>query len=1076
MNINITPLQKSYIIQRQIDNKKYQMESYHFSCKDFCISKFKKTIDVLSDSFDVFKYQLDVVNQKILVNKDQCIKTDYMECKDILEINECLNRKIEYFKNLNYLDIPYALYVFYDKDNHAEILSISDGIYFDGISQDLILHYIDKIYNNKKIIISDCFAEYSMLKVEKLNNINEEDIKFWRSKDKFFSQNPSFYIENKSDNINYYNICIKNFDYKRFSKIAEDHKVSVFSIFLTIYLKALSLYSINNSYSVIIPFSERTIDLDNYEIYKYALGLFSDFTLINYLKNNTNTNIWVETKKVQYQFFENLDHRDLSGPDIIKTLNKENGISFIPNTSFTCIENFNLKNDLLDKKECYLKTPGIDFETVVNINETSVNISITYSESFIKHDDINGIASIINQTVSKLLDNNLFEVSIPYNDLHIINKTNNTEKAFENKSLSELLKISFEVKEDKNFLFTKGRCYTYGEVKKIISGFQTAILKKGKVSKIALYMARGIYQNICELACTCMGIAFMPLEYELPLETAIECIQKNNIDLIITDRKYYNEIKREGFNCLNIDEARLTKGSEVIYKNFYDNQSCIIINTSGSTGLPKSVNLSQKGIVNCIYSTQDIFNITENDVSIQVTNYCHDMSIFDTILMAAYHGSVVVLDEKTEKNPLDWFSLIEKYNVTVWNSVPAFFDIFLSSSNDKMKSSLLLLKKIIFGGDFIHTELISKIKKINPFAEIFSVGGPTETTIWNIYHKITEEDLFNNYIPYGKPIYNTKYYVLNDYGENCPLGVLGSMYVEGPGVSLGYTGLSEENKKRFPIVNGKIMCNTGDLGFIQQDGSLIIKGRKDAQVKINGKRIDIEGIENLLLKNGSIKNIAVVLHNENKKLVAFYESDKEQNEEELYLSLKKQLPNYSIPFRFIRLDSIPLTQNNKINRKYLSDFDLKKEKFVKTDVIYDLSIETQILEICRKVLDNDAISLNSNFYYEGGDSLSAIKIISKIKNKIGKSVEVYDILNSPVIGDWIKNISNGFSDISDNNILDFCRGYFSNNNISYENDYFKMGGDGSLIFDFTERLNQIIPNKKTPYDILSYPYISDWIK
>ena len=153
---------------------------------------------------------------------------------------------------------------------------------------------------------------------------------------------------------------------------------------------------------------------------------------------------------------------------------------------------------------------------------------------------------------------------------------------------------------------------------------------------------------------------------------------------------------------------------------------------------------------------------------------------------------------------------------------------------------------------------------------VYNVGGPSETTIWNIQHRVTEADLQNDCIPYGAPLPNTQYHILDQNLEECPIGVSGTMYVTGIGLAAGYKGNPEETAKRFIEWNGMRCYNTGDMGSRLPNGELLFLGRTDFQVKIHGKRIELSGIECILEQQEDLYHAAVVYLPEQELLAAVY--------------------------------------------------------------------------------------------------------------------------------------------------------------------------------------------------------------
>lgn len=360
------------------------------------------------------------------------------------------------------------------------------------------------------------------------------------------------------------------------------------------------------------------------------------------------------------------------------------------------------------------------------------------------------------------------------------------------------------------------------------------------------------------------------------------------------------------------------------------------------------------------------------------------------------------------------------------------------------------------------------------------MGGPTETTIWNIVHKVQKDDLLNKFIPYGKPFPNTKYYILDEALEPVPLMVKGVMYVEGIGVSDGYVGNREETLKRFIIHSGIRIYNTGDYGRYLETGEIQILGRVDSQVKINGKRIELNGIEHRLNQIDGILECCVVVHIRTKKLAAFYTSSHNLKPDYVKEYLSKQLATYMIPQVVEKLDVMPLNHNGKPDRKKLGKWELSIRDQPDNPVLPEL--EGRLLEICQRVLENPSVQPDDNFYLMGGDSISAMKLVSEIYRTFHIDLEVYDIMNQPYIADWAEIIKknqleqNEKAENLTEQLLAICKTVLHNNEIRESDDFYSMGGDEHSVMELIDKIMQFTNSRLSEFLILSKPYISNWVE
>ena len=526
--------------------------------------------------------------------------------------------------------------------------------------------------------------------------------------------------------------------------------------------------------------------------------------------------------------------------------------------------------------------------------------------------------------------------------------------------------------------------------------------------------------------------------------------------------------------CLTVEEAWLNAvPSQVAAFQGYrwrPEEVLVIINTSGTTGEPKSAAIPSVGVVNCLLESQRRFSLTDSDRCIAVTNYCHDMALFDLYGMIACGGSVVYPDGDKGKEPAHWAALMERYQVTFWNSVPAFMEM-LAAEECNLTKALTSLRTVVMGGDFLPVSLVKQLKGEKPTLCVHSVGGPTETTIWNISHEITADDLGLDVIPYGKPFPNTTYFICNAAGQPAPMGVIGEMCVAGVGVSAGYLGMPEKTAQAFPQWNHRRVYCTGDFGYFRANGDLMILGRRDGQVKINGKRIELPGIEAVLRAQPETNQVVVVKSAQNKKLTAFY-TGAALEEDAWRAFAQERLPSYMVPSRFVWLEQLPLTRNGKVDRKGLTQYQLTPAGQLAQAIepTGHQTVTAQLIDLCRQLFPDEDIDENLNYYVIGGDSIQAIKLLSLIKRTFDVTLSAYDILEAPFLQEWAALIQQ--KQVQRNQLLQQLTGLAE--------AVVGVDGDALRLTDGVEvRLKSLSYRlaeqgiEKTVYELLAMPYLTE---
>ena len=460
----------------------------------------------------------------------------------------------------------------------------------------------------------------------------------------------------------------------------------------------------------------------------------------------------------------------------------------------------------------------------------------------------------------------LFEERLSLRDKAVIDELNNTDHILKDKYLPEKLYDAITANKDRTAVITSDAEYTFSRLGDDIRAAASFLKSKniGKGCTVALMFRKSYEQLVSALSVTYSGAAYTPIEYDLPAERIAESIVSSNASILITDSftrsRLQNEEVTKGTEIYLWNEAVSGNGGDIPPAKVDGDDLFAVIFTSGSTGKPKGVKLTFENMRNCIEYTTDYLGVSEKTRIISVVNFCHDMNIYELFGVVSEGGSVVIPDTDKEKEPSHWIDIINRYSVNMWESVPTLMSLLILEA-EKKTDIMPTVRQINLGGEFVPVETVRKIRKHLPNAVIHTIGGPTETTIWNIMHKVEEQDLSKSIIPYGRPIWNTKYYLLDEELRLVPIGQTGVIYNSGICVTAGYTekALTDEKFIIHPEL-GIRMYNTGDLGRYNENGYIEILGRADTQVKINGKRIELEGIENRMLENDNVLQAAAVAH------------------------------------------------------------------------------------------------------------------------------------------------------------------------------------------------------------------------
>ncbi|UCH92883.1 MAG: amino acid adenylation domain-containing protein, partial [Candidatus Aminicenantes bacterium] len=440
-----------------------------------------------------------------------------------------------------------------------------------------------------------------------------------------------------------------------------------------------------------------------------------------------------------------------------------------------------------------------------------------------------------------------------------------------------------------------------------------------------------------------------------------------------------------------------------------------IIYTSGSTGMPKGVLVTHQNVTNLVLGLKNrIYVSYRKPLAVcLIAPYVFDASvkqIFATLLLG--HSLYIVL-RYTGVDGLKLAEFYKRYNIDISDGTPTHLRLLLENVNFNEKNVTLGIKHFIIGGEELPREMAKNF--FNRFQAkglvITNVYGPTECCVDSTSYDISKENVDNHTIlPIGTPMPNQQVYIVDNHNKLQLIGVSGELCIGGMGVSRGYLNQPERTAEKFCRKNfllegtrglAPLLYRTGDLARWLPDGNIEFLGRLDHQVKIRGFRIELSEIEYHLLNHNEIKEAVVVSKQDtigNMSLYAYFVSGKELTIAELRNHLSGSLPDYMLPSFFIKLDTIPLTPNGKVDRKRLPETGAMNLSRNGVYIGPRNTIEKKLAEVWQKVLGINAISINDNFFQVGGDSIKTIQIVSRMK-KSGYKIEMKDIFRNPRIVD-----------------------------------------------------------------------------
>lgn len=540
----------------------------------------------------------------------------------------------------------------------------------------------------------------------------------------------------------------------------------------------------------------------------------------------------------------------------------------------------------------------------------------------------------------------------------------------------------FDYKIQGKIIF-ENRLYENYEIIKIVNKTKNYVLRNFNDNKpVAIAMPRCVYLLTSVLALLESKIAYLLIDIDLQPQKRIEYIlEDSNVSTVLTISNY--EYNFSGKQVVNVDEIKDTSKCNIEFRN---SNLAYLLYTSGTTGLPKGVEISRESLHNFIKGITNIIKFNSSDRIISFTSPSFDIFFLEAI-MPLYFGTTVVLGSRKEiKNPQKQIELIQDHQINMMQITPS--GLRLLSKVDKNLTFLKNIHTIMVGGEVFPLEILQKLQ-LNLNMKIYNMYGPTETTIWSSVADLSNSD----YIHLGSPILNTEIFLLDDSLCRVSDGVKGEICISGSGLANGYHNNEELTSSKFCKVaqlSNRVVYRTGDMGVINSSGKLLYVGRIDNQIKLHGHRIELEEIETAILSLETITDLVVCFDEKNEELVAFYSSTDGKTDENIIAKLKEALPKYMIPNKFILVEKFIYSSNGKIDRKavlgrYLEDVSRinRANENSKKSIIDVINL---IVSKCLHITDA-SIDWNLTIEQLGFDSITYVEFIVELEKLLNINFE-----------------------------------------------------------------------------------------
>lgn len=990
------------------------------------IERFKVAVETVVKKHEAFRTSFRIIDKQpvSIIHKKVDFQLEYIETKFDKE-KDLIHNFIKPF-DLSKPPLANSCLIKTEGDRYLFIFVIHH-IICDGISTGILFKEIVNTYEGKPLPKEDIrYRDYSVW-YDKLLETGYFDSqkKYWQSilKDEIpiLNLSPDFPENILNDPKGEEIIFIINKELTNglnsiVRKYIRKHNMTLYSLLFSIYVLLLAKYSGQNDIIVGSVSPGR-----NYKGLQNIIGVF-----INILPIRVKLNF-------QKTFIEYIDHvnerimgaynnQDLPFDKMIEhmSLIRKNSFNPIFDTMVTFLgskeleenqANFGgLKLTNYNNINAYITSFGIKTD-IYTTSAGEIEIIIDYNASLFKKERIeqmakhyiNIISQVIKEPEKRLSDINILSTQ---EEDKLLNDLNNTRMNYpKNISLNRLIEEQVKKTPNSIALVSEHGRLSFNELNKRANKVAWYLKQKGVGAGtiVGIIIERSLEMIIGILGILKAGAAYLPVDISCPQDRVNYIINNSNVSMILSHKEY-----REVVNCSSevVFINDIVKNSSLPIDNlnltYNPNRLMYVLYTSGSTGKPKGVMIKAHSFVNMINWYAKEFTINSNDCNLLIAPVSFDLAQKNLFANLITGGKLYLYPSRSyDYNTMS--DIIEREKITLINCAPGVFYPLINFNDDTKYRKLSSLKYVFLGGESINLlKLKSWICSDNFLTQIVNTYGPTECTDIASYYRLETKNIdFSMPVPIGKPIYNVNLYILDKNMKLLPPGIDGELYIGGEGVGRGYYKDKEMTKERFikcSYVPDKIY-KTGDLARWLYDGNIEFRGRIDQQVKMRGYRIELEEIENVIIRKQGIKDVAVIDREDSagsKYLCAYIVYDNVLNIDELKAIISRELPSYMIPSYFIKIDKLPLNPNGKIDRSSLPEFD-KNEYIAKVYTKPESEMEEKIYKIWKLILNIEDYSVTENLFNLGANSLKIIVGASKIHKEIGIQVPMVEIFKIPTV-------------------------------------------------------------------------------
>jgi amino acid adenylation domain-containing protein len=964
------------------------------------LDRLESAIGVALESHSIFKTLLVEYKGSIYQKIDNSLKVKISQLElNQVELELFIKKQKESKIDLS-KDLPIKIFLIKKGVKYLLLMNLHHSV-CDARSLEILNTQISKLYlvcNISNNNLSNNYIDFSLSERDDIAHKIEQAEFFWKDylhgykdtklpidlnfkKDDIPSRSQPLKLKISND----FTICI--------SRFCNNHGITEFNFFITLFGIFLSKISAESEVIIGTPIANRIE-----ERFWETVGYFANTIPLRF--NVSSKSSFRELCSVfRENYLECMDSAFVPFDKLVDRIDVKRNSNTNPvfQTLFSFKDTSPLKKDFILSKSQVLSDGVGDMSLIFDVikKEGDFEINLRFNSKLFLQDTAKRFLENFETLMQNILSNDMFDTQIGKVQLmnekqlkKIVELSTGKRVSFDkDKKLFDYILEGSRLNPEHIAIVDHAYSVTYKELVSRIVNYASFLKEKGvkEGDFVPVIMERNISSLVSIYSVMYCGAAYIPIVPEYPVERIRHIVEGNGVSMIVNASNSHEleiELKKSSptISWINYSyDISDIKTEAFKIKREKADIACLFY-TSGSTGKPKGILCPHSGYINIVDYIARKYSMNKRTVAGHTSNFTFDISLGIMNAVFSKGGTLVMLSSDELKDPEQIKRILVKSKINFAHFVPTILN--------HLNLEDVELKSLASGAEKISPNLAKSLSnKFNFFFEY----GPTESSIFTTVWERGDEETID-IVPIGKPVDNTRVYILDENLNFVPIGTSGELYIAGVGVSRGYLNDFDKNKEVFiqdKLESTQCMYKTGDIGKFIHDGNIVFLGRIDNQIKIGGHRIEIGEIENLVLKHEDISSCYVDVQANDSgflSIVLYYSSKKKLDSQILKTYLKEFLPNYMIPSRVIHVTKMPNKVNGKIDIDRLRQI---KDAFEVLD--QDLTPEQSIIKnIWCKVLNITSLDLYSDFFELGGSSLKILETIYYLKKSCDITVSVSD--------------------------------------------------------------------------------------